>query len=456
MFSKTILLFLVTLTAHAASAAIDKVNGSILRTFAISHRVVTDEPLNLEELGLLLDEDVSIANGSRHGLGIRFGNGTTKARNSNNSLSQVISDEAKLFLTGPLSTIFIPSLYTLVCLISVPLNTIAIVTFARQIRPMKPAVIYMLNLACADLLFALLLPFKIFYHFNGNNWTFGPVMCRMVTAAFYCNMYLSVLLITCISVDRLLAVVYPIKSLAWRRPQNAAIACIAMWILALAGSVPLVLSPQTIRLIELDITTCHDVQELAELQWRYKIYFSIISCTLFFLPLLTTAVCYARVIWSLSRVPRGVAGRSRRKERAVVMALTVLVLFVLCFTPTNCLLLVHYLQFNSGSSVESQDVPDGTYAAYLLFMCVGSLNCCLDPLVYYFGSSQCQRQMASVLGCHKGMHGKKNSYSSSDSSRTISTTIKSSFKKSSKTNPPITKMDSFQASLNSQYKKLLV
>ncbi|XP_076019877.1 proteinase-activated receptor 1-like isoform X2 [Genypterus blacodes] len=366
--------------------------------------------------------------------------------------SRLLSGEALVFLTGPISTIFIPSLYTLVFLISVPLNILAVVTFTRQIRPKKPAVIYMLNLACADLLFAMLLPFKISYHFSGNNWIYGPNMCRVVTAAFYCNMHCSVLLITCISVDRLLAVVYPIDSLAWRSPCNAAIACVTMWMLAFAGSVPLVLSEQTVHFTDLGITTCHDVQYLDELEGRYKIYFTTICCCLFVLPLLITVVSYTRVIWALRIVPRGVVGRSRRKARAVVMALTVLVMFVLCFTPANCLLLVHYLQ--SRDVTRADNIPDGTYSAYLVFMCLGSLNCCLDPLVYYFGSSQCQRQLSSALRCQKI---REIIPSSSGSSRSSSgTTLKSSLKNSSKTNSKVTKMDSFQASLSSQYKKLLV
>lgn len=347
-----------------------------------------------------------------------------------------------------------PSFYTLVCLISVPINICAVVAFARRIRPKKPAAIYMLNLACADLLFASLLPFKISYHFGGNNWIFGELMCRVVTAAFYWNMYCSVLLIACISVDRLLAVVYPIDSLAWRRPRNSTIACVAMWILSFAGSVPLVLTNQTFYLNELNITTCHDIQPAHELIWRYKIYFITLCCALFFLPLLITVVSYARVIWSLSMVPRGVPGSSRRRARAVVMALTVLVMFVLCFTPTNCLLLAHYLQFNEGLQ-KSQKAPDGSYAVYLVFMCLGSLNCLLDPLLYYFGSSQCQRQLSSALRCQKITQG--NSHSSSNSCRSSSRTIlKSSRTESSKVNTSVTKIDSFQASLNSQYKKLLV
>lgn len=405
-----------------------------VRTFAFFDRSVTDEPIDLTDL--YADGDIAYSNRS------------TSATVTNSSRPR-ISEEALLFLTGPVSTILIPSFYTLVCLISVPINICAVLAFARRIRPKKPAAIYMLNLACADLLFATLLPLKISYHFGGNNWIFGPLMCRVVTAAFYWNMYCSVLLIASISVDRLLAVVYPIDSLAWRRPRNATIACVTMWILSFAGSVPLVLSEQTVYLRELDITTCHDVQSSHELIGHYKIYFITLCCALFFLPLIVTVVSYTRVIWALSRVPRGVPGRSRRRRRAVVMALTVLVIFVLCFTPTNCLLLAHYLQFNEGIE-KSREAPDGSYAAYLVFLCVGSLNCLLDPLVYYFGSSQCQRQLSSALRCEKIPEGSSSSHSSCrSSSRTI---LKSSHTESSKINTS----DSFQKSLDSQYKKLLV
>lgn len=368
-------------------------------------------------------------------------NVTQQTRTQGNStVRPKISEEALLFLTGPVSTILIPSFYTMVFLISVPINICALTAFALRIRPKKAAAIYMLNLACADLIFALLLPLKVFYHFGGNNWVFGPLMCRAVTAAFYWNMYCSILLIACISVDRLLAVVYPIDSLTWRRPKNATIACVIMWILSFAGSVPLVLSEQTVYLQELNITTCHDVQPVHNLIQYHKFYFVTLCCTFFFLPLLVTVVSYARVIWALSSVPRGVPGSSRRRTRAVVMALTVLVMFVLCFAPTNCLLLVHYLQFNAGIS-QVQEAPDGSYAAYLVFLCVGSLNCLLDPMVYYFGSSQCQRRLFSVLTCEK--------IPESGRSRSI---LKSSRTESTKINST----DTFEQRLGSHYKKLLV
>uniref|UniRef100_A0A3B4FAT4 Proteinase-activated receptor 1 n=1 Tax=Pundamilia nyererei TaxID=303518 RepID=A0A3B4FAT4_9CICH len=339
-------------------------------------------------------------------------------------LKDGLSEQALKFLTGPVSTILLPSFYTLVCSISVPINICALLAFARGIRPKKPAAIYMLNLALADLLFALMLPFKISYHFEGNNWKFGPSMCRVVTAAFYWNMYCSVLLIACISVDRLLAVVYPIDALSWRSSRTTVIACITMWVLSFAGSVPLVSSDQTFNISELNITTCHDVHSTDKITWL-KTYFLTLCCIFFFLPLLITVVSYAQIIWSLSRVQHDVPGTSHRRRRAMVMTLTVLVIFLLCFMPTNCLLLAHYLQLKEEPK-KSQEAPDGSYTLYLVFLCLGSLNCLLDPLLYYFGSSQCQKQLSNMLKCNKVTKSRDITHSTTDSWRLSARTIYSS------------------------------
>ncbi|XP_061118131.1 proteinase-activated receptor 1-like [Conger conger] len=303
--------------------------------------------------------------------------------------TKVIKKEVELFLTGSLLTTVIPSIYVLVFIISFPLNAGAIFMFSLRVRPQKPAAIFMLNLATADLLFVLLLPFKASYSFNGNNWVYGPAMCSVVTAAFYCNMYCSVLLMMSISADRFLAVVYPIRSLAWRRRRNAVAVCSAMWLLAVAGVIPILLYKQTVCLPRLGITTCHDVLDLSEQRSYYLYFFLTFSCVFFFIPLVVTTACYVCIIQVLRRTS---GSKRSKKTRAVVMAFTVLTVFVVCFTPSNVLLLVHYSQFADQHSANS-------YAAYLVSVCIGSVSCCLDPVIYYYGSSQCRKNIARLLHC---------------------------------------------------------
>ncbi|XP_010874781.1 proteinase-activated receptor 1 [Esox lucius] len=393
-------------------------SGLNLRTFSGFFLSVTDEPIDY--IGLDVQE------GSGSGMNHEPVKNQEHGHHGPHRFTKiVISDEARSFLQGRLATVFVPTVYTLVFIISVPLNLVAVVMFVRRIRPKKPAVIYMLNLASADLLFALLLPFRISYHFHGNDWIYSAFMCRLVTAAFYCNMYGSVLLMMCISIDRFLAVVYPMDSLTWRSPHTAAVVCGAMWLLAMGGVTPLLLSRQTIHLPDVGITTCHDVQDIEKLRSYYLYFFPIYSSIFFFIPLVFTAVCYVRIVQALAMA--SIENRSRKK-RALVMAVTVLVVFVACFTPTNVILLVHYLKLAHGRS-------DSSYQAYLLSMCVGSLSCCLDPLIYYFGSSQCQRQVAALLGCRQAGPGIDLS-SQPSSTRT-------------------SRLESIQSTVGSHYKKLM-
>ncbi|KAF3695883.1 Proteinase-activated receptor 1 [Channa argus] len=406
---------LLLMSLQSSAIASKNVSESGPRTFTGHFLIVTDVSADNTELYVLdsLTEDVGTGSSSEQELKKHSHHGS----HPHPQKHYFISEEAKAFLQGRLATTFVPTVYTLVFIISVPLNLVAMMMFVHHIRPRKPAAIYMLNLACADLLFCLLLPFKITYHYHGNNWIYGSFMCRVVTAAFYSNMYCSVLLLTCISIDRFLAVVYPMNSLTWRSPQTASAVCAAMWLLALAGGAPLLISGQTMYLSDLGITTCHDVQDVEKLQTYYLYFFPIYSSVFFFIPLVFTVVCYVRIIQALAAA--NVENRFR-KTRAMVMAAIVLVVFVVCFTPTNIILMVHYVQLHHKSS-------DTSYELYLLSVCVGSLSCCLDPVLYYFGSSQCQKQVAALFRCRRQAQVK--SSSETQSTRTSGQTDSSSLSK---------------------------
>ncbi|XP_053444270.1 proteinase-activated receptor 1 [Nycticebus coucang] len=337
-----------------------------------------------------------------------------------------ISEDASRYLTSPWLTLFVPSVYTGVFVVSLPLNIMAVVVFLLKMKVKKPAVVYMLHLATADVLFVSLLPFKISYYFSGSNWQFGSAACRLVTAAFYCNMYASIMLMTVISIDRFLAVVYPIQSLSWRTLGRAYVTCLAIWAMAIVGVVPLLLKEQTSQVPGLNVTTCHDVLNETLLEGYYAYYFSAFSAVFFFVPLTISTVCYVSIIRCLSSST--VANRSK-KSRALFLSAAVFCIFILCFGPTNVLLIIHYSFLSRDSSTEA------AYFAYLLCVCVSSISCCLDPLIYYYASSECQRHLYSILCCKE---------SSSASSYNSSGQLMAS------------KMDTCSSNLNNSiYKKLL-
>ncbi|XP_063279165.1 proteinase-activated receptor 1 isoform X1 [Prinia subflava] len=324
---------------------------------------------------------------------LEVGSGATNQTGSFLHEQRMMSVQTARYLTSPWLTRFVPSVYTLVLVLSLPLNITAILVFLKKMKIEKPAVVYMLNLALADVLFVSVLPFKIVYHFSGNDWVFGPQMCRFITAAFFCNMYCSIMLMTSISFDRFLAVVYPIKSLGWRTLPRASLVCFIIWLVAITGVVPFLLREQTMEIPRLNITTCHDVLRESELHGYYVHFFSVFSSVFFIVPFIISTVCYVCIIRCLSSST--IVAKQNKKTRALLLCVAVFSVFVICFGPTNVLLLIHYIHFSYDNSLEY------LYFAYLLCVSISSVSCCIDPFIYYYASSQYQRQFFSLFNCKK-------------------------------------------------------
>ncbi|XP_072270066.1 proteinase-activated receptor 1-like [Pyxicephalus adspersus] len=263
----------------------------------------------------------------------------------------------------------------------------AVLIFLIKIKIKKPAVVYMLNLSIADLLFVCMLPFNIVYRFTGNNWLAGDALCHVVIAGFYFNMYCSILLITSMSVDKYLAVIYPIQSLSWRSLTRAWIVCFLIWLISISSTIPLLLTQQTFHIEKLGVTTCHDVRNEQEVGSFYLYYFSTFTAVFFFLPLVITAFCYAATIRTLSSSKMG---NTERKKQAVVLAIIVLCIFVFCFGPTNLIFFVHNLQVGGGPVSQ-------LYLGYLVCTSVSSISTTLNPLMYFVSSSKLQ----NFLCCKK-------------------------------------------------------
>lgn len=103
--------------------------------------------------------------------------------------------------------------------------------------------IYIFNLALADALVLATLPFQGTDVLLGF-WPFGVALCKIVVAIDYYNMFTSIFTLTVMSVNRYIAVCHPVRSLAVRTPQRAKLVNVAVWILASAIGVPVMIMGQ--------------------------------------------------------------------------------------------------------------------------------------------------------------------------------------------------------------------
>uniref|UniRef100_A0A673TT68 G-protein coupled receptors family 1 profile domain-containing protein n=1 Tax=Suricata suricatta TaxID=37032 RepID=A0A673TT68_SURSU len=121
---------------------------------------------------------------------------------------------------GTAGMITIQCIYALVCLVGLVGNTLVIFVILRYAKMKTATNIYLLNLAIADELFMLSVPF-VASSAALHHWPFGPVLCRAVLSVDGLNMFTSVFCLTVLSVNRYVAVVHPLRAATYRRPSVA-------------------------------------------------------------------------------------------------------------------------------------------------------------------------------------------------------------------------------------------
>lgn len=97
--------------------------------------------------------------------------------------------------------------------------------------------IYIFNLALADTLVLLTLPFQGTDVLLGF-WPFGNALCKTVIAIDYYNMFTSTFTLTAMSVDRYVAICHPIRALDVRTSSKAQAVNVAIWAMASVVGVP--------------------------------------------------------------------------------------------------------------------------------------------------------------------------------------------------------------------------
>lgn len=116
-------------------------------------------------------------------------------------------------------------------------NSLVIFIIAKydKIRVRSVSNYYIWNLAFADELFILTLPFYCFTSFT-NNWIFGDWTCKIATVFRECNRYASLLTLMTLSVDRFLAT---LPTMAHLRQVRVGVGlCVAIWAVCFLLSIP--------------------------------------------------------------------------------------------------------------------------------------------------------------------------------------------------------------------------
>ncbi|XP_071401252.1 proteinase-activated receptor 4 isoform X2 [Centroberyx affinis] len=297
----------------------------------------------------------------------------------------MLKDKHQQQLQAPITNLYIPILYLLAFGIGLPANLLALWVLLFRTKKL-PSTVLLINLTATDLMLLLVLPFRIVYHFKGNNWDLGEPLCRGVTAMIYGNMYGSVMCLALVALDRYIALVHPFGAKTLRSKRTSLYMSAAVWLVVLAAMLPLLLSQQSYLLDELRITTCHDALPEDEQENYFMPYFASLFVLCFLLPFLVILFCYGAVL-------RTLVAAGDRYNHAVRVTVLVLLVFIVCLLPSNILLLLTYCD----GCLDGDE--DDLYVPYMVSLAVSTFNSCIDPFIFYYVSDNFREKVRSVLFC---------------------------------------------------------
>ncbi|XP_053316761.1 somatostatin receptor type 4-like [Spea bombifrons] len=319
---------------------------------------------------------LSTWNQSRHTSGTLYPFNIMGIHKNTNSTSAPMETERDV------SMIVIQFIYAIVCLIGLIGNSMVIFVILRYAKMKTATNIYILNLAIADELFMLSVPF-LAASAALQHWPFGSGMCRTVLSVDGINMFTSVFCLTVLSVDRYVAVVHPLRAARYRRPTVAKMINICVWIVSI-----LVISP---ILIFADTESSKNGVVVCNLMWpqpTWSAVFVIYTFLLgFFLPVVAICLCYILIIVKMRAVALKAGWQQRKKSEKKItrMVLMVVTVFVICWMPFYIVQLLNLFLPHMDATINHVSII------------LSYANSCANPILYAFFSDNFKRSFQRIV-----------------------------------------------------------
>uniref|UniRef100_UPI00398E6549 probable G-protein coupled receptor 82 n=1 Tax=Pristiophorus japonicus TaxID=55135 RepID=UPI00398E6549 len=306
-----------------------------------------------------------------------------------NALMANVSQEMTCNLTaGRLEKMVLPVLYTSIICVGLPANFMALWMLLQQNRK-HGILLYLMNLAMADLISCLTLPFRATLLLMGDHWKESSPTCTIVMIiinfSFYYTVSCSTIFLAFISISRYAMIVKP-NSRQLNKFYDTSFAqhaCAATWIITTIPILSLNLNYffKEVNLID-DVrdSVCYNVQ----LQYGKKVSANafVTVAVIFLIILVLFAFSYASIALHLCTVRRkSISQRNRvihfRAQMIIIAAMTG---FIVCHLP------YHVYQIVTGVQRLSNDNCQWlleTHHVKLISLWFVSLSSCLNPILYF-------------------------------------------------------------------------
>uniref|UniRef100_A0A8D0GKZ5 Probable G-protein coupled receptor 34 n=1 Tax=Sphenodon punctatus TaxID=8508 RepID=A0A8D0GKZ5_SPHPU len=282
--------------------------------------------------------------------------------------------------------------YSIIFVIGLAGNVIALFAFLCIQGKRNSIHIYLLNVAIADLLLIFCLPFRILYHATQNTWTLGVIFCKTVGNLFYMNMYISIVLLGFISIDRYVKINKSVRYPKMLTTKQSIYACSLLWIIAIM--VLIVMVDQSARKEQYNSTMCFHYRDKqnAKVEAALNYILVIVFWIVFFLLILS----YVKIAKNLLKISKERANFPNTGKYITTArnSFIVLIIFTLCFVPYHIFRFIYITSQLQDTSCYWKEIIHKCNEIMLVF---SSVNSCLDPVMYFLMSSSVRKAVFQLI-----------------------------------------------------------
>ncbi|TWW71664.1 ovarian cancer G-protein coupled receptor 1-like isoform X1 [Takifugu flavidus] len=274
--------------------------------------------------------------------------------------------------------------YILILLIGVPSNLYALYHAAVQLKQKNELGVYLINLTVSDLLYLASLPLWLQYIFQDDDWRHREWLCQLCGFLLYENIYVSIGFLCCVSLDRYLAVVHPLKFTSLRSMNTAWFISAFIWLKEIAVGI-VFFHHKELSQTRRNQSVCFEHYPMKPWEYPINYYRFIIG---FIFPLIILTISYLCVLRTVSR---SAGTQPDQKIRIRQLVSSTILIFLICFSPYHMILLVRTLLERDCTFIA------GIFNYYHLSLLLTSLNCLADPALYCFVSESARHGLYRVF-----------------------------------------------------------
>ncbi|XP_062987544.1 P2Y purinoceptor 12 [Elgaria multicarinata webbii] len=285
-----------------------------------------------------------------------------------------------------------PLLYTLIFFVGLIMNGLAMGVFF-QISSKSNFIVFLKNTVISDILMILTFPFKILSDAKLVSWELRGFVCKVTQVIFYFTMYISIIFLGLITIDRYLKTARPFKTSSTDKVLTAKILSVLIWIFMFSLSLPNMILTNKKPTLK-NVKKCADLKSDFGLVWHEIVNY--VCQFIFWVSFAIIVVCYTLISKELYKSYKRTRRTGTTSRKTVNIKVFIIIgVFFICFVPFHFARIPYTLS-------QTRDVFECSTQNTLFYIKEGtlwltSLNACLDPFIYFALCKSFRKSLLNTL-----------------------------------------------------------